>query len=52
MSAQSIATSGGAIRVSNVRHACCSLRSTAWFTEGFDTLDLKEAKKLLEELSS
>ena len=22
-----------------------------WFTEGFDTLDLKEAKKLLEELS-
>ena len=23
-----------------------------WFTEGFDTLDLKEAKKLLDELSS
>ena len=23
-----------------------------WFTEGFDTLDLKEAKKLLEELAS
>jgi hypothetical protein len=22
-----------------------------WFTEGFDTLDLKEAKVLLEELS-
>jgi predicted ATPase len=22
-----------------------------WFTEGFDTLDLKEAKELLEELS-
>ena len=22
-----------------------------WFTEGFDTLDLKEAKALLEELS-
>jgi predicted ATPase len=22
-----------------------------WFTEGFDTLDLKEAKKLLDELS-
>ena len=21
-----------------------------WFTEGFDTLDLKEAKKLLDEL--
>jgi predicted ATPase len=25
---------------------CC------WFTEGFDTLDLKEAKRLLEELAS
>ena len=23
-----------------------------WFTEGFDTLDLKEAKKLLDELSA
>jgi predicted ATPase len=23
-----------------------------WFTEGFDTLDLKDAKALLEELSS
>jgi predicted ATPase len=23
-----------------------------WFTEGFDTRDLKEAKTLLEELSS
>jgi predicted ATPase len=23
-----------------------------WFTEGFDTLDLKEAKTLLDELSS
>jgi predicted ATPase len=23
-----------------------------WFTEGFETLDLKEAKALLEELSS
>jgi predicted ATPase len=23
-----------------------------WFKEGFDTLDLKEAKALLEELSS
>jgi predicted ATPase len=23
-----------------------------WFTEGFDTLDLKEAKKLLNELAS
>jgi predicted ATPase len=24
----------------------------AWFTEGFDTLDLKEAKKFLDELPS
>ena len=23
-----------------------------WFTEGFDTLDLKDAKALLDELSS
>jgi hypothetical protein len=23
-----------------------------WFTEGFDTLDLKEAKKLLDELEA
>jgi predicted ATPase len=23
-----------------------------WFTEGFDTLDLKEAKALLEQLSA
>jgi hypothetical protein len=28
-----------------------SLRSTAGFTEGFDTLDLKEAKGLLGELT-
>jgi hypothetical protein len=26
--------------------------SYGWFTEGFDTLDLKEAKALLDELSS
>ena len=24
----------------------------AWFSEGYDTLDLKEAKALLDELSS
>jgi hypothetical protein len=24
----------------------------SWFTEGFDTLDLKQAKTLLEELAS
>jgi hypothetical protein len=26
-------------------------RSYGWFTEGFDTADLKNAKALLEELS-
>jgi hypothetical protein len=27
------------------------LLTYGWFTEGFDTLDLKEAKKLLGELA-
>jgi hypothetical protein len=35
-----------------MRLASFSLRSTDWFTEGFDTLDLKEAKNLIDELSS
>ena len=26
-------------------------KSTGWFTEGFDTADLKDAKALLDELS-
>ena len=29
----------------------CSLEIYNWFTEGFDTKDLQEAKALLEELS-
>jgi hypothetical protein len=29
-----------------------SNRLYGWFTEGFDTLDLKEAKALLEELAA
>jgi autotransporter passenger strand-loop-strand repeat protein len=29
----------------------CLRRSTGWFTEGFDTADLKEAKGLLDKLS-
>ena len=29
-----------------------SLQFYGWFTEGFDTLDLKEAKALLGELAS
>ena len=28
-----------------------SRTSTNWFTEGFDTADLKDAKSLLDELS-
>ena len=32
--------------------ANCSLRSTAGSPKGFDTLDLKEAKALLEELAT
>ena len=38
------------------RRLACSLRAAAraqlvWFTEGFDTADLKDAKALLDELS-
>lgn len=29
----------------------CQFEIYNWFTEGFDTADLKEAKALLEELS-
>jgi adenylate cyclase len=32
------------------RRATFSRRVYGWFTEGFDTADLKEAKALLEEL--
>jgi len=39
--------SGQARKASNLLAAVCG-----WFTEGFDTLDLKEAKALLEELAS
>ena len=36
-----------------VRQACELLAPVyGWFTEGFDTRDLKEAKALLDELSS
>jgi hypothetical protein len=31
---------------------CCSSPVYGWFTEGFDTLDLKEAKTLLAALAS
>jgi hypothetical protein len=39
------------------RRLACSLRVAAraplvWFTEGFDTADLKDAEALLDELST
>jgi hypothetical protein len=40
------------IRVSGVRPAICSLPVYNWFTEGFDTLDLQDAKALLVELAA
>jgi predicted ATPase len=41
----------GAIRVSG-DEACDLLAPVyGWFTEGFDTLDLKEVKVLLDELA-
>ena len=40
----------GAIRANGSKPAIFSLRSTVWFTDGFGTLDLKEAKALLDEL--
>jgi predicted ATPase len=40
----------GAIRVSGVRPRDLLAPVYGWFTEGFDTLDLKEAKTLLDKL--
>jgi hypothetical protein len=34
-----------------MRLASYSLQVYSWFTEGFDTRDLKEAKALLDELA-
>ena len=43
----------GAIRASGMRPAIFSHLSMAgWFTEGFDTLDLKEVKALHDELQA
>jgi hypothetical protein len=33
-------------------HTCPRSPVYGWFTEGFDTRDLKEAKALLEELAA
>jgi hypothetical protein len=35
----------------NVRQHTADLRARGWFTEGFTTADLQEAKALLEELA-
>ena len=40
----------GATRASGTRPAIFWAPVYGWFTEGFDTLDLKEAKALLDEL--
>jgi hypothetical protein len=34
------------------KRANCSLRCTGWFSEGFDTRDLKEAKALLKSFAA
>ena len=41
----------GASRAGGARRATCSRPVYGWFTEGFDTADLKEAKALLDELT-
>jgi predicted ATPase len=45
---------GAALRDQGKRDAARDLLAPVhgWFTEGFDTLDLKEAKTLLNELAS
>ena len=40
----------GVTGASRSRLANCSLPIYGWFAEGFDTLDLKEAKVLLDQL--
>jgi hypothetical protein len=42
----------GRIRVHGTRLASFSLGVYGWFTEWFDTRDLKEAKGLLDELAT
>ena len=32
-------------------HASCCAEVYGWFSEGFDTVDLQEAKALLEQLA-
>jgi hypothetical protein len=46
-----VSSPGFAIKTARPRPATSLHRSTNWFTEGFDTPDLKGAKELLSELS-
>jgi hypothetical protein len=48
---QFLGCASGVNRAHRSKRANCLLRF-GWFTEGFDTLDLKEAKALLEQLSA
>jgi hypothetical protein len=45
----SLWNAAGAIRVSARSRTSLLASVHGWFTEGFDTLDLKEAKALLDE---
>ena len=45
----SASPASGAIRVSGMRPCELLAPIYGWFTEGFDTLDLKEAKVLLDD---
>jgi len=38
-------------RAAATKRARCSPEVYGWFTEGFDTADLKDAKALLDELA-
>jgi hypothetical protein len=40
----------GALSNADPDASCTNTEIYGWFTEGFDTADLKEAKALLEEL--
>ena len=47
---RSVSHDSGAIRASTTEARALLAPVYGWFTEGFDTLDLKEAKALLDEL--
>ena len=49
---QGLARASGATRARRSKRAELLAPVYGWFTEGFDTRDLKEAKALLEELAA